>query len=78
MTTTNTCGVTAAAVGCGVSVGTALADWTGDDVGVTRPYGLERGALLPPQAATAVTKIAQAANVASVRRVWTAMPITPR
>ena len=74
MTTTNTWGVTAAGVGCGVSVGTALSDGTGDGVGLARAYAVDRGAPLPPQAVATVTKIAQAANVASVR--W--MPITPR
>jgi len=78
MTTTNTWGVTAAGVGCGVSVGTVLADGTGDGVGLARAYGVDRGAPLPPQAVATVTNIAQAANVASVRPVWIAMLTTPR
>jgi len=69
MTTTNTWGATAAAVGCGVSVGTAVAGRTDDDVGLARAYGVDRGAPLPPHAAATVTNIAQAANVASVRPV---------
>jgi len=72
MTTTNTCGVTGAADGCGESARTATADGVDDDVGLARPYGVDRGVLLPPHAITAVTNIAQAANLASGRL------ITPR
>jgi len=73
MTTTNTCGATGAADVRGASVGTATADGVGDDAGLARPYGVDRGAVLPAQATTTVTDIAQAANVASARRVRTSI-----
>jgi hypothetical protein len=76
MTTTNTCGATGAADGREASVGTATADGVGDDAGLARPYGVDRGALLPPQATTTVMDIAQAANAASAR--WVRLPITSR
>jgi hypothetical protein len=69
MTTTNTCGVTAVAVGCGGSVGTASVDAAADDVGLEGTSAVDRCALLPPQAATAAAKIAQAANAARVREI---------
>jgi hypothetical protein len=69
MTTTNTCGATGAADGRGASVGTATADGAGDDLGLARPYGVDFGVLLPPHATSAVTSIAQAANVASGRGI---------